>query len=419
VEATVIGCFEATGRLRLYYQGNQVADLDLHFLHHGRPALARPATLIQKASEGASTPSLALRTGKKDYNEDLRKILSSWNVCSKEWIIRQYDHEVQGGSVIKPLVGVRDDGPSDAAVVMPVLGSWTGLAVGCGINPRYGDLDPYRMAAAAIDEAVRNVVAVGADPARTALLDNFCWGNTDRPEVLGSLVRAAEACRDVALAYGMPFISGKDSLNNEYHAAGRYITIPPTLLISALGRVPDVRRCVTMDLKEPGNLLFLVGVTRRELGGSHYYLVNGITGGEAPRVDQELAPRLFRRLHEAIRRGLVRSCHDLSEGGLAVAAAEMAFAGGVGADLIDLAALAPGEPDEVLLFAESTTRFLIEVAPAHAEALRECLGSDIPLTLIGQTVKEPRLRIAGTNGAWVIEASLADLKEAWQKPLRW
>src|SRR5262249_17363813 len=153
------------------------------------------------------------------------------------------------GSVIKPLVGARDDGPSDAAVVMPVLGSWTGLAIGCGINPRYGDLDPYAMAAAAIDEAVRNVVAVGPGPARIALLDNFCWGNTDRPEVLGSLVRAAKACRDVALAFGMPFISGKDSLNNEYHSGGRHIVIPPTLLISALGRVVDVRHCVSMDLK--------------------------------------------------------------------------------------------------------------------------------------------------------------------------
>src|SRR5262249_11680770 len=152
-------------------------------------------------------------------------------------------------------------------------------------NPRYGDLDTYAMAAAAIDEAVRNVVAVGADPARIALLDNFCWGNTDRPEELGSLVAAAEACRDVALAFGTPFISGKDSLNNEYPSAGRHIVIPPTLLISALGRVPDVRRCVTMDLKEPGNLLFLIGSTKEEMGGSHYHLVHGLTGGQVPQVD--------------------------------------------------------------------------------------------------------------------------------------
>src|SRR5207248_276413 len=221
-----------------------VGDLDMYFLHDGRPPLVLQAKYspAPRASEGRPAPSLALGAG-----DALLKILSSWNVCSKEWIVRQYDHEVQGGSVIKPLVGVRDDGPGDAAVVAPVLGSWVGLAVGCGINPRYGDLDPYAMAAAAIDEAVRNVVAVGADPARVALLDNFCWGNTDRPEVLGSLVRAAEACRDVALAYGMPFISGKDSLNNEFRTGDRVIVIPPTLLISALGRVPDVRRCVTMD----------------------------------------------------------------------------------------------------------------------------------------------------------------------------
>jgi phosphoribosylformylglycinamidine synthase len=414
VEATVIGRFEPTGRLRLTYQGQQVADLDMKFLHNRRPDVVRKAT----ATPVLSTQYDGLSTQKDNFTPDLLKILSSYNVCSKEWIIRQYDHEVQGGSVLKPLVGVRDDGPGDAAVVMPVLGEWTGFAVGCGLNPRYGDLDPYWMAAAAVDEAVRNVVAVGADPRRIALLDNFCWGNTDRPEVLGSLVRAAEACRDVALAYTLPFISGKDSLNNEYRAGGKLLSIPPTLLISALGIVPDVRRCVSMDLKEPGNLLFLVGATRNELGGSHYHLVNGLGGGAVPRVDLELAPRLFRGLHEAIRQGLVRACHDLSEGGLAVAVAEMAFAGGVGADLADVAAVAPGEPDEVLLFSESPTRFVIEVAPANADALRQCLG-EVPLFPLGRTCPEQRLRIAGASGAWVVWTDLADLKEAWQKPLRW
>jgi phosphoribosylformylglycinamidine synthase len=346
------------------------------------------------------------------------RILGSPNVCSKEWIIRQYDHEVQGGSVLKPLVGVHDDGPGDAAVVMPVLGSWTGLAVGCGLNPHYGDLDPYAMAAATIDEAVRNVVAVGADPARVALLDNFCWGNTDRPEVLGSLVRAAEACRDVAVAYGMPFISGKDSLNNEYHSGDRHIVIPPTLLISALGRVPDVRRCVSMDLKGPGNLLFLVGATKDEMGGSHFHLVRGLAGGAVPRPDLALAPRFFAGLHAAIGRGVVRSCHDLSEGGLAVAVAEMAFAGGVGADLTHAGGAASALTDEVLLFSESTTRFVVEVAPGDAATLRECLGPEVPLGQLGQTCKEPRLRIAGASGEWVVWASLDQLKEAWQKPLR-
>jgi phosphoribosylformylglycinamidine synthase len=416
VEATAIGSFEATGKLRLFYHEERVAELDLYFLHEGRPAVIRKATLARSASEGA--PLLALRARNVDCNESLRKILASYNVCSKEWIIRQYDHEVQGASVIKPLVGVHDDGPGDAAVLTPVLGSWSGVAVGCGVNPRYGDLNPYAMAACAVDEAVRNVVAVGANPARIALLDNFCWGNTDRPEVLGSLVRAAEACRDVALAYGMPFISGKDSLNNEYHSGGRNIIIPPTLLISALGIVPDVRRCVTMDLKEPGNALFLVGVTKNVMGGSHLHLVNALSGGAVPEVDTHVAPRIFQTLHRVIQRGLVRACHDLSEGGLAVALAEMAFAGETGADVAQ-GDLGMELPDDVLLFAESPTRFVVEVAPDCVAAFQACFSADLPLRRIGTTVKEPRLRIAGGKGEWIIWASLAELREAWQKPLRW
>jgi phosphoribosylformylglycinamidine synthase len=320
--------------------------------------------------------------------------------------------------VIKPLVGVRNDGPGDAAVLMPVLGSWRGLAVGCGINPRYGDLDPYWMAACAVDEAVRNVVAVGADPSRIALLDNFCWGNTDRPEVLGSLVRAAEACRDVAIAYGMPFISGKDSLNNEFHAGGLHLIIPPTLLISALGLVRDVRRCVTMDLKEPGNTLFLIGITKNEMGGSHFHLVTGREGGGVPEVDLDLAPGLFRKLHDAIRQGLLRACHDLSEGGLAAALSEMAFAGEVGAD-ITLASSSAHDSDDVLLYSESPTRFVVEVAPAYVAAFQAVFGDHVPFYRIGQTVRQPRLRIAGRGGEWLVWASLADLKEAWQRPLRW
>jgi phosphoribosylformylglycinamidine synthase len=416
VEATAIGQFESTGRVRLFYDEQQVADLDLSFLHDGRPAVVRQATW-NPPNPRVATPG----SGKVvNLTETLLKILSSYNVCSKEWIIRQYDHEVQGGSVIKPLVGVHNDGPSDAAVVMPVLGSNTGLAIGCGINPRYGDYDPYWMAASAIDEAIRNVVAVGADPSRIALLDNFCWGNTDRPEVLGSLVRAAEACRDVALAYGTPFISGKDSLNNEYHSGDRHIVIPPTLLISALGRVPDVPRCVTMDLKEPGNLLFLVGITKNEMGGSHFNLVNQVEGGSPPKVDLERAPQIFRKLHEAIRQGLVRSCHDLSEGGLAVAIAEMCLAGGLGA-IID-GALGKKESDVKtgsFLFSESNTRFLIEVAEQNRKDL-ESIFSEIPFMRIGQVLEYAMLEISSTEyDGLAVAAPISDLKEAWQKPLRW
>jgi phosphoribosylformylglycinamidine synthase subunit PurSL len=414
VDAALIGTFEQTGRLRLSYRGEPVADLSMDFLHDGRPAVLKSADF--RLPDGGSQAVRQSTVG--NPQSALLAILSNYNVASKEWVIRQYDHEVQGGSVIKPLTGVMNDGPSDAAVINPVLGSWKGLAIANGINPLYGDLDPYWMAAAAIDEAVRNAVAVGADPKRIAILDNFCWGNVNDPAVLGSLVRAADACRDIALAYGTPFISGKDSLNNEYRSADRRISIPGTLLISAMGQVPDVRRCVTMDLKEPGNELYLVGVTRDELGGSHYHLVTGRTGGSVPRVDLERAPRIFAAVHAAIAKGLVRACHDPSEGGLAIALAEMAFAGGVGADVTDLKAAGPGLSDTARLFSESPTRFIMEVRPADAAALR-AVFTGLPLARIGTTVKEPRLRIAGENGEWLIWSKLDDLKEAWQKPLRW
>ena len=415
VEAAILGTFESSGRLRLRFHGNTVADLDMHFVHEGRPTVMRNAECGMRNPE--PKPSAALHSAFRIPHSALLQILAHPSVCSKEWVIRQYDHEVQSGSVIKPLVGIANDGPSDAAVVTPVLGSWTGIAIGCGLNPRYGDLDPYAMAAAAIDEAVRNVVAVGADPKRTAILDNFCWGNVNDPRVLGALVRTAEACRDVAIAFGTPFISGKDSLNNTYAGKhGERLDIPHTLLVSALGRIPDVRRCVTMDLKEPGNDVYLVGVTRNELGGSHYHLVTGQTGGEPPRVDLELAPKVFAAVHAAIAQGLVRACHDLSEGGLGVAAAEMAFAGGVGLDISDLGSIA--EADEVRLFSESPTRFLIEAKPEHAAALGPCFAG-VPCVRVGATVAEPRLRVAGANGEWLIWVKLAELKEAWQKPLRW
>jgi phosphoribosylformylglycinamidine synthase len=414
VEAAVLGTFEASGRLKLSYRGHPVADLDMRFLHDGRPTVVKSAEWGARSEEppAPAQPESAPATPQ----EALLAILSHYTVCSKEWVIRQYDHEVQGGSAVKPLVGVANDGPSDAAVVVPVLGSTVGAAIGCGINPRLADLDPYWAGACAIDEAVRNVVAVGADPKRVALLDNFCWGNVHDPKVLGALVRTAEACRDVAVAFGTPFVSGKDSLNNTYSGKhGERHDIPHTLLVTALGRVPDVRRCVTMDLKEPGSALYLVGATKDELGGSHFHLVTGRTGGRVPQVDRVTAPKLFAAVHSAIAGGLVRACHDLSEGGFAAAVAEMCFAGGVGADVSSL----PGElSDEAKLFAESPSRFVVEVRPEHAAAFEACLAG-VPVARVGVTVADPRLRVAGANGEWLLWVKLSTLKEAWQKPLRW
>ncbi|MCA9050038.1 MAG: phosphoribosylformylglycinamidine synthase, partial [Planctomycetaceae bacterium] len=322
----------------------------------------------------------------------------------------QYDHEVQAGSVVKPLVGIQNDGPSDAAVVRPDLTSGRGLVIACGMNPHLGDADPYWMAAGAIDEAIRNCVAVGADPAKIAILDNFCWGNTERVETLGTLVRAALACKEISIGYGTPFVSGKDSLNNEFsyeHTDGnrRTVAIPSTLLITALGQMDDVEQAVTMDLKAADNLLFLVGTTNpQEFLGSHFNLVNGLTAGCVADVRPKEALAVFSSLHQAMRAGLIRSCHDLSEGGLAVAVAEMAFAGGIGVTLAE--DLTPAD-----LFAESNSRFVVEVEPGQAAEFEALVPQ---ARQIGTTNCGHRLQ-AGS----LLNADLAELKNAWQSPLRY
>jgi phosphoribosylformylglycinamidine synthase len=426
VEATAIGRFVPSGRLHLYYKDNCVADLDMQFLHKGRPPVIRKAVYEGRESrvEGQEPEAWNTVKSRRSFNDDLLKILASPNVASKEWIVRQYDHEVQGGSVVKPFVGVANDGPSDAAVLRPVLSSRRGIVIACGMNPRYGDFDPYHMAASAIDEAVRNCVAVGADPARIAILDNFCWGDCERPETLGGLVRAALACHDIAIAFGTPFISGKDSLNNEFSFtddAGRRqtIAIPPSLLISAMGQVDDVSRCVTMDFKRPGNLIYVVGETRDELGGSHFALVNGLSGGQVPTVNAALAKQSFAAIHKAINTGHVRACHDLSEGGVAAAAAEMAFAGGLGAniDVANMTASHPSLSTVARLFSESNTRFLCEVEHAKASAFEAALAG-IPFAKIGEVMGDPRLNLSDLETT-LIDADIYALKDAWQAPLRW
>ena len=421
VVATVIGRFDPTGQLRLEYQEQLVGEVSMEFLHDGRPPVVRTAVFQPQAD--APVEYSTSTNDEKQNAETLKKILGSLNVASKHWIIRQYDHEVQGASVIKPLTGVCNDGPSDAAVLRPVLSSTRGAVVSCGMNPHFGDFDPYHMAASSIDEAIRNCVAVGADPNRIGILDNFCWGYTDRPETLGTLVRAAIACHDMAIAFGTPFISGKDSLNNEFSydaedGSRKTISIPSTLLISALGQVPDVQKCVTMDLKTAGNLLYQIGATKSEFGGSHFVMVTDATGGTVPSVDTTKAKQTFLAVHRAICDGLIRSCHDMSEGGLAACVAEMAFAGGLGAD-IGLGAV-PGEADlDVIakLFAESNSRFVCEVAPENQAKFEECMA-EIDFGLLGAVTDSLDLTIRSEDQT-VLQSDIYELKAAWQSPLDW
>ncbi len=414
VEATAIGTFGTQGRrLRLLYNDQLVGELDMEFLHDGLPRPEKPA-IYEK------TPRLTEPVEPADANQTLKKILSLPNVASKEWIIRQYDHEVQGGSVVKPLVGRELDGPGDAAVVRPLLGRAKGVAISCGMNPHLGDLDPYQSALHAVDEALRNCVAVGGNLERTAILDNFCWGNCNKPDRMGSFVQAAQGCYDAAMGYSVPFVSGKDSLNNEFRTdSGETIAIPPTLLISAISVVEDVSRCVTADAKAPGNLIYAVGNTRGELGGSHLILAEGLPGGnDVPPVDIQANRKTMLALQQAIQAGCVRSCHDLSEGGLAVAAAEMAFAGGLGIR-IDAGKLPAKEEisQAAALFGESAGRFLVEVCEDQAEAFEKAMA-DVPFAALGCVRRDLKVEIC-LGSKVCIDLSIQEAKQAWQATFDW
>jgi len=411
VEATVIGTFTDDKTLRVHYRGEPVGELDMRFLHEGVPkqTLSARWTPAPRSAPGAVTGAREAQEGARDHpdrgpggaeprasacavprtNECLLSALRAWNTASKEWVIRQYDHEVQGRSAIKPLVGP-GSGPSDAAVLRPRYDSERGIAVACGLCPAAGDVDPYDMAVAAVDEALRNVVCVGADPNRVAILDNFCWPKVDNDESRGALVRTCRGAYDAAVAYGLPFISGKDSLNNEFSMSEAEaervgldprIAIPYTLLVSAVGIIDDVTKCVTMDLKEPGNRLVAASAPVEEVG-----LVQART--------------LHERVAALIATGQVRATHDVSDGGLAVAVAEMCIAGGYGAAIeIEAGPLARD------VCAPMSTTYVLEMSE---EAASECV-----LPVIGVVDREPRLRL-NAPGEVHIDVGVARLADAWR-----
>jgi len=321
VEASVLGTFTDSGKFHVLYQERTVACLDMDFLHNGLPPMRMTACWTPPDPPAPHFPE------QPDCGLELHAMLGRLNICSKEYVVRQYDHEVQGGSVVKPLTGAMNDGPSDAAVLRPDFDSFEGIVLSHGICPRYSDLDAYHMTACAIDEAIRNAVAVGAGLEVMAGLDNFCWCDPilsdktpDGPYKLAQLVRANQALADYALAFRVPCISGKDSMKNDYMVEGIKISIPPTLLFSVIAKIDDVRRAVTMDAKKAGDLVYLLGPTAAELGGSEYGARHQGVGGQVPKVNAAEAKARYQALHQAITAGLVASCHDCSDGGLALPA---------------------------------------------------------------------------------------------------
>jgi phosphoribosylformylglycinamidine synthase II len=402
VETTVLGSYNASGVAKLYFKGMPVAELDLEKLFNP-PKIERSTNWEPPKLEEPQIPE------PEDLGGVILKLLASYNVASKEKVVRRYDQEVKGQTVVKPLQGW-NAGPNNAAVLKPLEDSWRGIAVSSGINPRFGQIDPYWMAASAIDEAVRNNVAVGGR--RISLLDNFTWGNPEYEDRLGSLVYACRACYDVAKAYETPFVSGKDSLYNESPLG----PVAPTLLITALGIVPDIRKAVTMDLKEPGNKLYIVGETRPELGGSEYYYLHGELGASVPKLEPKKNIKAYRRLNEAMDSGRVRACHDLSDGGLGVAAAEMAFTGDLGFDL-ELTAVPTSEEmrDDLVLFSESNGRLLVEVPEEHCAAFEALMGDTI-FANVG-AVKEEKALTIRRSGELLVDLPLEELIAAWKTPL--
>lgn len=423
VEATVLGEFDGSGRLQLFFHGQQVADLDMHFLHNGLPQIIKEAVYQKPVLKKERLPNFPPPGGEGKgggkLTASLCAALSHYNVASKESVIRIYDHEVQGTSVIKPLVGIATDGPSDAAVVRGRLDSPRGIAVSNGINVRYGMIDPFWMAASCIDEAIRQIIAVGGSLERIALLDNFCWGNPDKPDRLGSLVRCAQGCYKAAVAFGTPFISGKDSLYNEYTHHGKSLAIPGTILISAIGTIEDINRCVTMDFKKAGNSIYVIGTTFDELGGSIYLENSGQLGLQAPQVNFKMAVKTYQALGAATKAGLIASLHDCSEGGAAVALAEMSMAGGLGATVLLNKLLYKGKQrrDDVLLFSESNSRLIAEVSPAHEKALAK-IFKGVPFSKVGTVEASPEFVVYGLKDQPVINARIDELKEIWKAPLR-
>ncbi|MDP8266606.1 MAG: phosphoribosylformylglycinamidine synthase subunit PurL [Candidatus Aceula meridiana] len=413
VEATVIGEFTSTKRLELFYKDVQVCDLEMAFLHDGVPKITK------KAHWSVAKEKPLTLACPKSLTDRLKSTLSHYNVCSKENVIRRYDHEVQGSSVVKPLVGPSCDGPSDASVIKPKFNSKKGVAISNGINIRFGMIDPYWMAASCIDEAIRQIISVGGKLNHIAILDNFCWGNPDKPDRLGSLVRCAQGCYDTAVGFKTPFISGKDSFYNEYAEKGRTHSIPGTILISAFGVVDDIKKCVTMDFKQEGNLIYVIGETFDELGGSVYLDVLGKLGSQVPKVDIKKAMKKFSALEGAIAKKIVKSSHDCSEGGLAVAVAEMAFGGGLGAAVsLKKVPFIGKKRNDKILFSESNSRFIVEVEPANQKKFEQALKG-VCFSVIGRVKPEKELTVYGLDEKLCIKESIQSLKESWKQTLRW
>jgi len=427
VEISVIGKFNRSGRFCSTYKGKLVADLNLDFLHQGVPQMILKAQWKDAEERGLKEPVLKKI---KNHNLFLRKMLERPNIASKEYIVRQFDHEVQGKTIIKPLVGENLDVFSDAVVIKPLYHSNEGLAISAGINPKYSLIDTYWMTALCIDEAIRRIIAIGGYLRQIVFNDNFCWPNPlpskDNPDAeykLAQLVRANKALYDFTLAFGTPCISGKDSMFMDGWVKTKKgklkrVSALPTLQISAVGKIKDIRRCVTMDVKKSGDLLYILGPTKDELGASEYYEARKKIGLNVPKLEPKLAKKLYSALEKAIEKGLVNSCHGIYRGGLAVALAEISFGGGFGLKVHLEKVPVKGELKEIekILYSESPSRFLVTISPENKRKFEKILKGNV-FSQIGRVVNEKRLKVFFKKKS-IINEDIFRLKKSWQRTFK-
>jgi phosphoribosylformylglycinamidine synthase subunit PurSL len=426
VESTVIGEYNDSGYLQLVYEGKTCALISIAFMDSDFPQWEFDAEWTPPQLRGLREPVLS---EPKKHGEVLKTMLARPNICSKNWISRQYDHEVQGGSVIKPLVGKGRDIPGDAVVIRPILDSERGVATAQALNPFYSEVDAYHMTAAVIDEAVRKVIAVGGDPDQIGGVDNFCWptiqyhpnNNPDGKFKAAQLVRSNWALRDYCLAYGIPLLSGKDSMYIDGNLEGpfgerRKVSGLPTLLFTVSSIVKDIRKCVTMDAKKPGDIVYILGETRDELGASEYYQMMGEVGLKVPWVDVNKSWPMYLSVNRAIEAGLASSVHAVSRGGLAIHLAMAAMAGETGME-ISMADVPSNDDltDSRVLYSESSGRFIVTVDPARQGAF-EKLFSGMKTGRVGVVSGTSRFRIKGRDGDFIIDEEVGTLKDCWKRP---
>jgi phosphoribosylformylglycinamidine synthase subunit PurSL len=426
VESTVIGRYTDTGKLHITYDGKTCAYVDLDLMKAGFPQWQFEAEWRTPEDRGLREPVLS---PPRDHNAVLLDMLQRPNICAKEWVTRQYDHEVQGTSVIKPLIGIGRDVNGDAAVLRPVLAVNRGLAFSQAMLPFYSRIDAYHMTTCTIDEAVRRLIAVGGDPDHIGGVDNFCWPtiqydavrNPDGRFKAAQLVRSCRAMRELCLNYKIPLLSGKDSMYVDGHLPGRYgethkVSALESLQFSATSVIDDLARCTTADPKMEGDLLYVIGTTRNELGASEYYDMLGYVGCRVPQVQADSFMGTYRALAQAMAQGWVASAHGIYRGGLGVHLAMKAMAGQIGLE-VDLAAVLVDDvgSDEVLLYSESAGRLLVTIDPHHRQAF-EALFRGLPAACIGCATGDARLKIRSLNGTFIIDMTVQALKDAWQQP---